>query len=187
LKTEFWQWTSAALKSSEQSRQNLIQGNGDLILMRFILVDRILSIEPGKSATAEKSFSEDEELFRDHFPGFAVVPGVLLTEMMGQTAAKCLDCCPSDRGKAILASIRKAEFREWVRPGELVVMSAEIRTDHPKMAVAMCSAKVDERNVASAELLFSFLPDPGSRQSMPDPVLEAYFASRGDGRSKAEY
>lgn len=152
--------------------------------MRFILVDRILSLEPGRSATAEKSFSQDEELFRDHFPGFPVVPGVLLTEMMGQTAAKCLDCSPSDRGKAMLASIRKAEFREWVKPGELVIMSAEIRTNRPKMATALCSAKVGEQNVASAELLFSFHPDPQSRETMPDPVLEAYFASHGDGGSE---
>lgn len=148
--------------------------------MRFILVDRILSLDPGRSATAEKSFSHDEELFRDHFPGFPVVPGVLLTEMMGQTAAKSLDCVELGRGKAMLASIRRADFRAWVKPGETVLMSAKIDVNQRKMATAICSAKVGDQEVASAELLFSFHPDPQTRETMQDPVLNAYFAAQGN-------
>ena len=148
--------------------------------MRFILVDQILNLEPGKSATAEKTFSPDEELFLDHFPGFPVVPGVLLTEMMGQTAAKCLDCDNSGRGKAILASIRKADFRSWVKPGETVSMSAEIQSNLPKLAKAVCTAQVDGKKIASAELLFSFLPDPKTRSDFADPVLDAFLAGSGN-------
>lgn len=154
--------------------------------MRFVLVDRLLSLDPGKSAKAEKTFAADEELFRDHFPGFPVVPGVLLTEMMGQTAAKCLDCVPSQRGKAMLASIRRADFRAWVKPGEKVIMSAEIRVNRGRMATAICSASVADQDVASAELLFSFHPDPQSRQTMSDPVLEAFLTSRPDDRAERE-
>ena len=148
--------------------------------MRFILVDRILSLVPGKSATAEKAFSPDEQLFEDHFPGFPVVPGVLLTEMMGQTAAKFLDSDSSKRGKSMLASIRKADFRAWVRPGEVVTMSAEIQSNQPRMATALCTARVGDRKVASAELLFSFLPDPKTRETIPDPILQAFLAQTED-------
>ena len=54
--------------------------------MRFVLVDRFLSVEPGRAATALKTFRPEDPVFADHFPGFPVVPGVLLTEAMGQTA-----------------------------------------------------------------------------------------------------
>jgi 3-hydroxymyristoyl/3-hydroxydecanoyl-(acyl carrier protein) dehydratase len=58
--------------------------------MRFVMVDRILSMVPGKSIEAIKVMPPSEELFQDHFPGFPVVPGVLLTEMMAQASGKCL-------------------------------------------------------------------------------------------------
>ena len=59
--------------------------------MRFLLVNRIIAMQPGVSIEAEMTLPAFEELFRDHFPGFPVVPGVLLTEMMAQGAGKCLN------------------------------------------------------------------------------------------------
>lgn len=59
--------------------------------MRFLLVKSIVSLVPGESIEARMSLPASEELFRDHFPGFPVVPGVLLTEMMAQAAGKCLN------------------------------------------------------------------------------------------------
>ncbi|MCK7480556.1 MAG: hypothetical protein M0C28_27495 [Candidatus Moduliflexus flocculans] len=67
--------------------------------MRFLFVDRILKLEPGRSIEAERVFPGDLEFFRDHFPGFPVVPGVLLTEMMGQAAAMCLNAETPERGR----------------------------------------------------------------------------------------
>ncbi len=61
------------------------------VLVRFIFVDEILELVPGKYIKASKTIGPDEDFFRDHFPGFPVVPGVLLTEMMAQAAGKCLD------------------------------------------------------------------------------------------------
>ena len=86
--------------------------------MRFILIDELITLVPGQRATAARTVSPEDDYFRDHFPGFPVVPGVLLTEMMAQTAGKCLDAEQRPRGKAMLARIMSASFRHWVKPAD---------------------------------------------------------------------
>src|SRR4051794_1472005 len=125
--------------------------------MRFILIDDILTMEPGKQIRATRHISPDEDYFRDHFPGFPVVPGVLLTEMMAQAAGKCLYAEDQSRGKPMLARITNASFRDWVRPGETVTLVAEIRSSRPRFATADSFVEIEGRKVASAELFFSFV------------------------------
>jgi 3-hydroxyacyl-[acyl-carrier-protein] dehydratase len=152
--------------------------------MRFLFVDRILELVPGRSIEAEHIFSSGEDFFQDHFPGFPVVPGVLLTEMMGQAAAKCLDAegRETGRGKAMLAQIRQASFRDWVRPDERILIKAEIRTSRTDYATAACSAELRGNRVCAADLLFAFLPADKFAPGCRDEVLEAFLASRGQGR-----
>jgi 3-hydroxyacyl-[acyl-carrier-protein] dehydratase len=146
--------------------------------MRFLLVNRIVMLDPGVSIEAEMSLPADEELFRDHFPGFPVVPGVLLTEMMAQAAGKCLNAQRLPRGYAMLGEIRNARFRSWVRPGETIRLHATIEKSRDTFAVAMCHALVNERKVCSAELLFSFLAAdqfaPGYRDELLERWLEEH-------------
>ena len=142
--------------------------------MRFILVDQILLAEPGKYIRAQKFVCPDEDYFRDHFPGFPVVPGVLLTEMMAQTAGKCLDLEEVDRGKSMLARIKNASFHAWVKPGDTAVISAEIQASRPQFALAACHVLVSGRKVASAELFFSFVPPNQFAPDYRDEVLETY-------------
>ena len=154
--------------------------------MRFLFVDRILELEPGKSIEAEHVFSGGEDFFRDHFPGFPVVPGVLLTEMMAQTAGKCLDAerMEKGRGKAMLAQIRSASFRDWVRPDENALIRAEIRTSQAEYATAVCSVEVRGTRVCAADLLFSFLPMEKFAPGYRDEVLESFLASRRYGKDE---
>ena len=149
--------------------------------MRFLLVDKILEMAPGKRAVAAKSFSPAEDFFQDHFPGFPVVPGVLLTEMMAQTAGKALDAEKKPRGKAMLVSINKASFREWMGPDQTAVMTAEIRTNQEKYATASCRIDIDGKKICSAELLFSFVPLDQFSPGYKDDVLEDYLAKSGHG------
>lgn len=150
--------------------------------MRFLLVDRILSLAPGESIVAEKMLPAGEELFRDHFPGFPVVPGVLLTEMMGQAAAKCLKVARQGRDNPMLAEIRNAKFRAWVRPDEVIRLEATIESHQEKFAVAKCQASVEGRKACSAELLFSFVPVGQFAPELRDEVLERFLASGEDAR-----
>ena len=147
--------------------------------MRFVLVDRIVSLVPGESIVAARRIPPDEEYFRDHFPGFPVVPGVLLTEMMAQAAGKCLDAQRLQRGKAMLAKILSASFRQWVRPGEETLLHAVILSNEERYATADCHVQVESRTVAQAKLFYSFVPTRDFAPNYRDDVLEAYLAENG--------
>lgn len=143
--------------------------------MRFILVDEILELEPGRRIRGIKRVAVDEDYFRDHFPGFPVVPGVLLTEMMAQLAGKCLDAEDPARGKSMLAAIESAKFRKWVNPGETVEISAEVRVSRPQYAKAACKVHVQGAEVASSDLMFTFVAGAQFAPGYRDEVLARFF------------
>jgi len=118
----------------------------------------------------------DEPLFADHFPGFPVMPGVLLTEMMGQAAAKALDAQKLPRGKALLAKIVSASFREWVKPGTETTLHATIVANDARFATAECRLEVQGRAVAQAKLMFAFMPIEQFAPGYRDEVLERHLA-----------
>jgi 3-hydroxyacyl-[acyl-carrier-protein] dehydratase len=146
--------------------------------MRFILVDRIVELTPGKKVHAVKHIALDEDYFQDHFPGFPVVPGVLLTEMMGQAAAKSLLAEDLARGRPMLAQIESAKFASWVRPGSEVQLHADILSSRKQFATAACRAEVDGKVVCSAKLLFAFVAGDSFAADYKDEVLEEYLRSR---------
>jgi 3-hydroxyacyl-[acyl-carrier-protein] dehydratase len=149
--------------------------------MRFLFVDRILSLTPGERVCAVRTVPADDDYFEDHFPGFPVVPGVLLTESMGQAAAKCLDAERRARGKAMLARILSASFRQWVRPGDELLLSANVISNGERFATVECQAEVVGQVVAQARLLFAFMPVESFAPGYSDRVLEAFLAERADG------
>ncbi len=125
--------------------------------MRFLLVDEIVRLDPGQSVHARRTWPVDLELFADHFPGMPVVPGVLLTETMGQAAACCVEAVEPSPGKAMLVQIRNALFRRWVRPGEAIDVHAEVKSRTARTATVVCRSEVGGALAAQAELLFSFV------------------------------
>ena len=79
--------------------------------MRFVLVSRFLAVVPGRSASAVARFDPEDEFFADHFPGFPIVPGTLLTEAMGQAAGGMLVPVAGEGRWPLLAMIERAKFR----------------------------------------------------------------------------
>lgn len=138
--------------------------------MRFVLVDRFLSVEPGRAATALKSFRPEDPVFADHFPGFPVVPGVLLTEAMGQTAGWALAAQLAPEMFPLLLMVERAKFRRFVRPGEEIHLEAEI--DAPRSGVwsARTRASVGGERAAEARLVFHAVPRPSDSTGFDDWV-----------------
>src|SRR3954463_7505584 len=86
----------------------------------FLLVDRVLSCEPGKDITAIKNVTMNEPFFNGHFPDYPVMPGVLIVEAMAQVAGVLVLSQIADRKNKIvlLAAVDGARFRKPVRPGD---------------------------------------------------------------------
>jgi 3-hydroxyacyl-[acyl-carrier-protein] dehydratase len=125
----------------------------------FIMVDRIVSIDPGKAITGLKNVTINEPFFQGHFPGRPVMPGVLILEGMAQVGAVLAFCAnPEEVGRKLIyfAGIDKARFRRPVVPGDQLILKLEMIRQKRTIMVMNGKAYVDENLVAEAELMASF-------------------------------
>ena len=128
--------------------------------MRFFMLDRILSVEPGESATGLKNVSLTEDFFTDHFPNYPVMPGVLIVESMAHLSALLLEETIKSRGggkvKPALSIIKNAKFRSFVRPGDQLLLESKILSEGDGGAEVSVKARVGEKVVARAVLDFVY-------------------------------
>lgn len=125
----------------------------------FLMVDRIVELEPGKRIVGIKNVSINEPFFPGHFPGHPVMPGVLLVEAMAQVAGILVyRSDESVTGKVTyFTGIDNARFRKPVMPGDQVRF--EVETTGNKRGIWFFSAKalVDGKVVTEAELKATFV------------------------------
>ena len=125
----------------------------------FLLVDRVIACEPGKSLRALKNVSINEAFFQGHFPGHPVMPGVLILEAMAQAAGVLTQlskpAATPDAPQSIfyLVKVDKARFSRIVAPGDQLLLEVELKRTLRSMALYACRALVDGKEVASAEML----------------------------------
>jgi len=121
----------------------------------FLFVERIISVEPGKSCIAEYHVPRDLPLFRGHFPEEPILPGVIILEMMAQTGAIAMLSLKEFRNKVpYLAGVDGARFKRPVRPGDL--MRAETHFDGFRRRIGRAHGRVyvGEEEAARAAILF---------------------------------
>jgi 3-hydroxyacyl-[acyl-carrier-protein] dehydratase len=149
--------------------------------MRFLLVDRILDLEAAKRIVAEKWIAPEEDYFADHFPGYPIVPGVLLVEMMAQAGGKCLMADIDRTQWPILLQITRANFRKTVTPGSTLRIEATIESCNKLTASAQGFITCEGARVAESSLTYGFIPKDLLTADFEDEVLRNYLATKGSG------
>jgi 3-hydroxyacyl-[acyl-carrier-protein] dehydratase len=133
----------------------------------FLLVDRILELEPGKRAVGLKNVTVNEGFFQGHFPPRAIMPGVLIVESMAQVGGVMVMTMPGMVDKiALLAGLDNVRFRRPVVPGDTLIAEVEMLWMRRDVGRVRAVARVGEEVVAEAEITFALL-DPARFQPAP--------------------
>lgn len=121
----------------------------------FLLVNEIEEMEPGIRAVGYKKLTGDEDFLKGHFPGYPVMPGVLIVEALAQVGAVSVLSLEDNRGKlAFFGGIDKAKFRRQVRPGDTLRLEVEIIKCKGPMGIGHAVATVDGEKACEAEIKF---------------------------------
>lgn len=123
----------------------------------FLLIDRVLELEKGKSIKALKNVSINEPFFSGHFPHRPVMPGVLMLEALAQAAAllafDALGLTPDDQTVFYFAGIDAARFKRPVEPGDQLILHAELIRMKSGIVKFKARAMVGEELAVQAELI----------------------------------
>jgi len=129
----------------------------------FLLVDRILELEPDKRIVGLKNVTVNEEFFQGHFPGLPVMPGVLVVESMAQVAGVMLyrDLAERESKLIYFTGIEGAKFRRPVVPGDQLRLEASVLNRRNNFGKVDARATVEGKLVAQAVLMFAITDRPG--------------------------
>ena len=125
----------------------------------FLMVDRVIEVDMGKSLKAIKNVSVNEPFFEGHFPHYPVFPGVLMLECIAQASAilasLMIDATASGENVYLFAGVDKARFRRPVGPGDQLVIDVEFVQHIKKLWRCVGTIKVDGELTCSADVLFT--------------------------------
>lgn len=125
----------------------------------FLLVDRIIELEEGKRAVGLKAVTIDEPFFAGHFPGYPVMPGVLIAEALAQVGAVAVLRAPGLDGKIpFLAGLDGFKFRRQVTPGDLLRLDVTLSRVRPSAGRGHGTATVEGEVVAEGDITFVMAP-----------------------------
>lgn len=126
----------------------------------MLLVDEVIEIVPGESATAKLYTTEDSWFFKGHFPEYPVTPGVLMVEALAQTAAICHLSIPEHKGKlGFFAGINNCKFKQQVKPGDVLTLQISTIKTRRSIVVIDAVALIDDKVAVKAELTLAIASD----------------------------
>lgn len=120
----------------------------------FIFVKKLIACEPGRSAECETEFSSADPMFAGHFPGDPLVPGVILTEALAQTAGIAAHQ-QNTKSRFLLSAIRQMKFFRAVRPNEKITLRARKLGEVDQLLQFEVEALVNSEQVAAGQLVLS--------------------------------
>lgn len=128
--------------------------------MRFMLVDRVIE-EGADGLVAIKAISAAEEYLADHFPGFAVLPGVLMLEALVQAARQWIQSREdAPRRPVVLAEVRNVRYGQLVRPGQSLRLEVRLRKHDASGWSFQAQATVEEEVAVQGQFRLQELPGP---------------------------
>lgn len=125
----------------------------------FLFLDEITEYEAGKSATAIWRVKPDLAVFRGHFPGRPILPGVLIAEALAQTGAFAVLTDERFKGRLLVfGGIEKMRFKGMVTPGDTLVLNTEMTRLASVGGKGKCVASVGDKKVCEGEIMFAVAP-----------------------------
>ncbi len=122
--------------------------------MKFSLIDEILELKTGERIVAAKNLTRSEEYLADHFPGFPVMPGVLILETLVQASAWLMRVSTDFQYSTVLLQETKAlRFKSFVAPGHRLIVDSAVHKQEDSVWTLKVSGKVHEDEVVSARLI----------------------------------
>ncbi|CCD93752.1 3-hydroxyacyl-ACP dehydratase FabZ family protein [Bradyrhizobium sp. ORS 375] len=127
----------------------------------FLLIDRILDLKlDEKTITVEAKVPTESTIFEGHFPGYPIMPGVLLIESMAQTSGWLLLALMKFERMPFLAAVKEAKMRGFVQPGEVLTVEANVLHEGSGYAITEARVKVGGKLRSNATITFSHVPFP---------------------------
>lgn len=124
----------------------------------FLMVDRVLEREEGKRVVALKNVTVNEPFFQGHYPQTPVMPGVMIVEAMAQAGGLAVGGAPGEDLLPLLAAVEKVRFRRVVKPGDQLVIKAEVQAARANLVKIAAKAEVDGQVAAEGNLTFVLAP-----------------------------
>ena len=138
----------------------------------FLLIDRVVEFEPAKRLVAIKNVTINEPFFQGHFPGYPIMPGVLVVEAMAQAGGIILLYELPDRAEklVVFTGIERAKFRRPVTPGDQLRIEIDVLSFRPRAGRIAGRALVDGRLACEATLTCQVVPRKREQTSGGDPA-----------------
>ena len=132
----------------------------------FQLIDRIVDLNlAGLTIRCEATVPTASTIFEGHFPGYPLMPGVLLIETMAQTSGWLVVAANRFERMPFLAAVKDAKLRTFVTPGQVLSISAELKHEGSGYAITEASIAADGKSVCDATLTFSVVAFPNAEMN----------------------
>jgi 3-hydroxyacyl-[acyl-carrier-protein] dehydratase len=133
----------------------------------FQLIDRIVELKiADRKISTEATVPSTNTIFEGHFPGFPLMPGVLLIEAMAQTSGWLVVAAHRFKRMAFLAAVKDAKFRMFVRPGQKLSVTAALAHEGSGYAITDTSIALDGKPICDATLTLRILDFPNDEMRL---------------------